>query len=170
LNERIAPNARLALAVFMLLLVAAVAVASLLSQGSEAEAQLRTPDYEVLEETAGTSVREVVVQTEARREEGLRLITEDLVEERPPSEDGVLLVEFRDEARVGEDSGRFGLRETGFAVAFDSEEAALADDLPYEEEEAQEIFEEEDGIRAVSFADFGDDNPDLADDLEGALR
>lgn len=154
-----------------ILLLVALGVWVFLLRGTAAEAQpAETPEYEVIEESLGEDVRELVVGTGARGEEELRLVAEDLAEELPVPEDGVLLVEFRDDPEADEDAGRFGLRETGFALVFDSEEAALAEDLRYDEEEARRIVEEEGGIRVVSFADFGEENPDLLDDLQSILR
>jgi len=154
-----------------LLLVMAFGVLALLLRGTAAEAQpTEARPFEVIDESTGDGVRELVVATGARGEEELRLVTEELAEEVPAPEDGVLLLEFRDVPESSEEAGRFGLRETGFALVFDSAEAALADDLPYEAEEVQQIVDEEGGIRVVSFADFGEENPDLADDLAGILR
>jgi hypothetical protein len=157
----------------MLLLISfgALALILMLMRGPAAEAQpALTPDFEVLDESRGDHVRELVVATAARDEDEMRLVTEELSEKRPAPDDGMLLVEFRDNPATGETAGRYGLRETGFALAFDSERAALADDLRYSPDEARGIMQEEGGIRVVSFRDFDEQNPDLADDLEGILR
>lgn len=171
MNARTSPDSVRTFVGLAVLLLVALGAWSLVLRATSAEAQpAEAPDYEVIDESLGEDVRELVVSTGARGEEDLRLVTGDLAEELPAPEDGVLLVEFRDEPETGEAAGRYGLRETGFALVFDSEEAALAEDLRYDEEEARRIIEEEDGIRVVSFADFGEENPDLLDALENILR
>ncbi len=120
------------------------------------------PAYDApLRESEADGVTEVVVGTEARGEDEMRLVASDLASDYPPG-DGVLLVEFREGANVGAAAGR----ETGFALVFGSKEAAMAPDLEYTEEEVDEIFEEDGGVRAVSYEEFSQENPALKDDLE----
>lgn len=91
----------------------------------------------------------------------MRLVASDLAAYRPG--DGVLLVEFHERTDGGTDGEG---RETGFALVFGSREAAMAPDLEYTEEEVDEIFEEDGGVRAVSYEEFSQENPALKADLE----
>ena len=124
-------------------------------------AQGAVPAYDApLREAQADGVTEVVVGTETTDEDGMRLVASDLASYYPG--DGVLLVEFREGANGDPEGGR----ESGFALVFGSREAALAPDLEYTEEEVEEIFEEDGGVRAVSYEEFGEENPALKDDLE----
>ena len=125
-------------------------------------AQGPVPAYDApLREAKADGVTEVVVETAARGEDGMRLVASDLASDYPPG-DGVLLVEFREGANGDASAGR----ETGFALVFGSRKAALAPDLEYTPEEVEEIFEEDGGVRAVSYEEFGEENPALKDYLE----
>jgi hypothetical protein len=113
-----------------------------------------TPPYEVLDRHDAPGVRALVVASPETREAGMRLVSEDLRDDNTP-ENGVLLVEFRAEDAPDES--------TGFALVFDSESAILDSAIKdrYDEDDAREILEEEDGIRAVSFEEFAEENPTL---------
>ena len=125
-------------------------------------AQGPVPPYDApLRESEADGVTEVVVGTEAKGEDEMRLVASDLASDHPPG-DGVLLVEFREGANGDASAGR----ETGFALVFGSRKAAMAPDLEYTPEEVDEIFEEDGGVRAVSYEEFGEENPALKDDLE----
>ena len=120
------------------------------------------PAYDApLRESRAGGVTEVVVGTEAKGEDEMRLVASDLASYYPPG-DGVLLVEFREGVRGSASTGK----ETGFALVFGSRKAASAPDLDYTEQEVDEIFEEDGGVRAVSYEEFGEENPALKDDLE----
>ena len=129
-------------------------------EGNASVAQGTVPAYAPLREVDADGVTEVVVDSEATGEEEMRLVASDLAPDYLSG--GVLLVGFREGASGGASTGR----ETGFALVFGSREAAMAPDLKYTEEEVDEIFEEDGGVRAVSYEDFGRENPALKDDLE----
>ncbi len=129
-------------------------------QAAASAAPPAVPAYVPLRESHADGVTEVVVGTEVNREEGMRLVASDLASYYP--DEGVLLVEFREGANGTASAGR----ESGFALVFGSREAALAPDLHYTPEEVDEIFEEDGGIRAVSYDDLGEEDPSLRDDLE----
>ena len=129
-------------------------------EGNASVAQGMVPAYAPLREVDADGVTEVVVDSEATGEEEMRLVASDLAPDYLSG--GVLLVGFREGASGGASTGR----ETGFALVFGSREAAMAPDLKYTEEEVDEIFEEDGGVRAVSYEDFGRENPALKDDLE----
>lgn len=114
-----------------------------------------------LRESYADGITEVVVRTAASSEAEMRLVASDLAAYRPG--DGVLLVEFHERTDGGTDGEG---RETGFALVFGSREAAMAPDLEYTEEEVDEIFEEDGGVRAVSYEEFSQENPALKADLE----
>ncbi len=118
------------------------------------------PSYAPLRESYADGVTEVVVESEARGEDEMRLVASDLASYHPG--EGILLVEFREGTNGMASAGR----ETGFAMVFGSREAALAPDLRYTEAEVDEIFEEDGGMRAVSYRDLGEEDPSLKDDLE----
>ena len=119
------------------------------------------PAYDApLRESEADGVTEVVVGTEATDEDEMRLVASDLASDYPGM--GVLLVEFREGANGDASAGR----ETVFALVFGSREAALAPDLEYTEEEVDEIFEEDGGVRAVSYDDLEGEDPSLKDDLD----
>lgn len=117
------------------------------------------PAYALLRESRADGVEEVVVETDATGEDGMRLVASDLASRY--AGEGVLLVGFREGANGGASEGR----ETGFALVFGSREAAMAPDLEYTPKEVDEIFREDGGIRAVSYEDLGEENPSLRDDL-----
>lgn len=122
----------------------------------EKNAPAETPAYETLRDTGAEGVRELVLSTDATDLDGMRRIAEELRYYAP--QDGVLLLEFRQTAEPS--------TETGFALIFESREAALAPDLPYDREEAKNIVEEDGGIRVISYEEFREQNPELQDDLE----
>ncbi|QYJ16673.1 hypothetical protein Rxycam_02508 [Rubrobacter xylanophilus DSM 9941] len=156
INARSLPGATLLLAAAMLAFVLAFALAA---PGEKASAAEKTPRYTVLRVSDAPGVREVVVSTAARREEGMRLVADELRERGNVPEGGTLLVEYR---KLRDPS-----RETGFALVFDSERAVLEAGKTarygevYDAEDAERIMEEEDGIRAVSYRDFAEENPGL---------
>ena len=143
----------------LLLLAAALLALALVVSGESASAAEKAPRYTVLRVSDAAGVREVVGSTAARREEGMRLIADELREEGNVPEGGTLLVEYR---KPQDPSG-----ETGFALVFDGERAVLEAGKTarygevYDEEDAERIMEEEDGIRAVSYRDFAEENPGL---------
>ena len=163
-NARTLPGALPLLAAALLALALAVALAA---SGERAAAAEKAPRYTVLSVSDAPGVREVVVSTAARREEGLRLVADELREKGNVSEDGTLLVEYR--------KRRDPSRETGFALVFDSERAVLEAGKTarygevYDEEDAEQIMEEEGGIRAVSYRDFAEENPGLWERIRGFL-
>lgn len=126
-----------------------------------------TPDYEVVDAHDATNTRALVVATDAEGESGLRRIADDLRDENLP-DGGTLLVEYQktDDPAVP----------TGFALVFDDEDAVLdagnSDRYGevYDEQDAERIIEEEDGIRAVSFRSFAEENPSLWERATSFLR
>jgi hypothetical protein len=153
---RLAKRFAYALAIVAVFLLGALA---LYGTGPAALAEEQeTPDYEVLQVSDAPGVSEALVATGETREGGLRLIAEELREEDTP-EDGTLLVEYY--------AAPDRAVNTGFALIFDSEQAVL--DIGeserfgqvYDEEDAERIMREEDGMRVVSFEDFAEQNPSL---------
>lgn len=144
-----------------LLCIALFGALALTLAGNEAGAHpggAETPDYEVLSAHDALETRAVLVATAAKGEAGMRLIADDLRDENLP-DGGTLLVEYQ-----GTDASAIP---TGFALVFDDEDAVLdtGDNERfgevYDEEEAESIMDEEDGIRAVSFRQFAEANPTL---------
>lgn len=121
------------------------------------------PPYSPVGETLGDGVREIAVETTSTGEPEMHRIASDLLSRHAGGEGEVLLVEFFRGA------GTAAEEETGFALAFPSKAVALAPDLHYSEEEVEEILAEEGGVRAVSYEDFSEENPALADDLRRAV-
>ncbi len=136
------------------------ALAPVPAEAGVTAARGEVPAYAPLRESYADGVTEVVVQTEAMHEDEMRLVASDLASYRPG--EGILLVEFREGTNGDPSAGR----ETGFALVYASREAALAPDLRYTEQEVDELFEEDGGIRAVSYRDLGEEDPSLKDDLE----
>ncbi len=128
-------------------------------EGNASVPQGTVPAYTPLRESEADGVTEVVVDTGATGEDEMRLVASDLASDYLG--EGVLLVGFRQGANGDASAGR----ETGFALVFGSREAAMAPDLEYTPEEVDEIFREDGGVRAVSYEDFGRENPALRDDL-----
>ena len=129
-------------------------------EAAPSTARGEVPAYAYLRESRADGVTEVVVGSEVTAEDEMRLVASDLASDYPG--EGVLLVEFREGANGGASSGRG----TGFAMVFGSREAALAPDLEYTPRQVDELFEEDGGIRAVSYEELGEENPSLQDDLE----
>ncbi len=124
------------------------------------------PAYDApIRESYADGITEVVAETDATGEEEMRLVASHLASDYPGS--GVLLIEFRERTNGAAHGAK---RETGFALVFESREAALAPYLRYTEEEVDEIFEEDGGIRAVSYEDLGEEDPSLKGDLERISR
>ena len=117
------------------------------------------PEYEMLDERYAEGLRQIDVQTEAKGEQQMRLIAEDLRSFTPS--DGILLLDFNREN--GPSTG------TGFAMLFDSRAAAADPNLSYTEEEEEAIFEEDGGIRVVSFKESEQRDPNLVEEAEGLL-
>ena len=117
------------------------------------------PDYEMVDERNTEGLRQVDVMTEARGEQQMRLIAEDLRYYTP--KDGILLLDFN--RQNGPPEG------TGFAMVFDSRAAAADPNLSYTEEEEESIFEEDGGIRVVSFKESQERDPNLVEEVEGLL-
>jgi hypothetical protein len=117
------------------------------------------PDYEILDESYAERLRQIEVQTEASGEQQMRLIAEDLRAYTP--RDGILLLDFNRENGPSEG--------TGFAMLFDSRAAAADPSLSYTEEEEEAIFEEDGGIRVVSFKEAEERDPNLVEQAEGLL-
>jgi hypothetical protein len=117
------------------------------------------PDYEMLDERDAKGLRQIDVRTEAKGEQQMRLIAEDLRSYAP--RDGILLLDFN--RQNGPPEG------TGFAMVFDSRAAAANPDLSYTEEEEESIFEEDGGIRVVSFKESRERDPNLVEEAEGLL-
>ena len=152
----------------MLVALAAAAALVLAQEGREARAvEAETPEYRVLDVSDAAGVREVVVTAAEPREAGMRLIDEELRDAGNLPEDGTLLVEYRKDDDPE--------RSTGFALVFDSERAVLEAGMTarygevYDEEDAEQIMEEEGGIRAVSYRDFAEENPGLWERIRGFL-
>ncbi len=117
------------------------------------------PDYEMVDEREAEGLRQIDVITEARGEQQMRLIAEDLRSYAP--RDGILLLDFN--RWNGPPEG------TGFAMVFDSRAAAADPNLSYTEEEEEAIFEEDGGIRVVSFKESEERDPNLVEEAEGLL-
>lgn len=117
------------------------------------------PNYELLTERDAEGLRQIDVRTEAKGEQQMRLIAEDLSSYAP--RDGILLLDFNHEN--GPPEG------TGFAMVFDSRAAAADPSLSYTEEEEEAIFEEDGGIRVVSFKESQERDPNLVEEAEGLL-
>lgn len=117
------------------------------------------PDYEMLDESYAEGLRQIDVRTEANGEQQMRLIAEDLRAYTP--RDGILLLDFNRENGPSEG--------TGFAMLFDSRAAAADPNLSYTEEEEEAIFEEDGGIRVVSFKEAEERDPNLVEEAEGLL-
>ncbi len=117
------------------------------------------PDYEMVDERNAEGLRQIEVMTEARGEQQMRLIAEDLRSYAP--RDGILLLDFN--RQNGPPNG------TGFAMVFDSRLAAADPNLSYTEEEEEAIFEEDGGIRVVSFKESEERDPNLVEEVEGLL-
>lgn len=148
-------------AVAALICIALFGALALSFAGKEAGARpggAQTPDYDVLSAHDALNTRAVLVATDAKGEAGMRLIADDLREENLP-DSGTLLVEYQ--------GTNASATPTGFALVFDDEDAVLdTGDSErfgevYDEEEAESIMEDEDGIRAVSFRRFAEENPSL---------
>lgn len=131
----------------------------------DGEAQ-KTPDYEVLNVRDAAKIRQLDVSTPAVKEAGMRLVVEKLREDNTP-EDGALLIEFTDP----EDA-----RDTGFALVYDNKRAVMeAGETDrfgevYDEDAAENIMRQEDGVRVIGYEEFAQDNPRLSDKLRGFLR
>lgn len=117
------------------------------------------PDYEMLDERDAAGLRQIDVWTEAKGEQQMRLIAQDLSSYAP--RDGILLLDFNREN--GPPEG------TGFAMIFDSRAAVADPNLSYTEEEEEAIFEEDGGIRVVSFKESEERDPNLVEEVEGLL-
>lgn len=117
------------------------------------------PNYEMLDGRDAEGLRQIDVRTEAKGEQQMRLIAEDLSSYAP--RDGILLLDFNREN--GPPEG------TGFAMVFDSRAAAADPNLSYTEEEEEAIFEEDGGIRVVSFKESEERDPNLVEEVEGLL-
>jgi len=117
------------------------------------------PNYELLTERDAEGLRQIDVRTEAKGEQQMRLIAEDLSSYAP--RDGILLLDFNREN--GPPEG------TGFAMVFDSRAAAADPTLSYTEEEEEAIFEEDGGIRVVSLKESEERDPNLVEEAEGLL-
>ncbi len=117
------------------------------------------PQYEMIDESYAEGLRQIDVRTEANGEQQMRLIAEDLRAYTP--RDGILLLDFNRENGPSEG--------TGFAMLFDSRAAAADPDLSYTEEEEEAIFEEDGGIRVVSFKEAEERDPNLVEQAEGLL-
>lgn len=117
------------------------------------------PDYEMIYERDAEGLRQIDVRTEAKGEQQMRLIAQDLSSYAP--RDGILLLDFNREN--GPPEG------TGFAMVFDSRAAVAAPNLSYTEEEEEAIFEEDGGIRVVSFKESEERDPNLVEEVEGLL-
>jgi hypothetical protein len=113
----------------------------------------------MLDESYAEGVRQIDVRTEANGEQQMRLIAEDLRAYTP--RDGILLLDFNRENGPSEG--------TGFAMLFDSRAAAADPNLSYTEEEEEAIFEEDGGIRVVSFKEAEERDPNLMEQAEGLL-
>lgn len=128
-------------------------------------AQEEVPQYEVVNDFQAAGVNEVRVTTEETREVEMRLIADDLRGGDNVPEDGTLLIEYYDSENPDEN--------TGFALVFDSEEAVLDTGSTeqfgevYDEEEAERIIEEEDGVRVVSNEEFAEENASIWDRIKG---
>ncbi|ABG05724.1 hypothetical protein Rxyl_2811 [Rubrobacter xylanophilus DSM 9941] len=148
----------------MLVALAAAAALVLAQEGREARAvEAETPEYRVLDVSDAAGVREVVVTAAEPREAGMRLIDEELRDAGNLPEDGTLLVEYRKDDDPE--------RSTGFALVFDSVEAVLAPGRysDYGEADAEQIMEEEDGIRVVGFREFAEENPTIWEQVKQSL-
>ena len=117
------------------------------------------PQYEMIDERYAEGLRQIDVRTEANGEQQMRLIAEDLRAYTP--RDGILLLDFNRENGPSEG--------TGFAMLFDSRAAAADPNLSYTEEEEEAIFEEDGGIRVVSFKEAEERDPNLVEQAEGLL-
>ena len=117
------------------------------------------PDYEMLDDRDAAGLRQIDVRTEAKGEQQMRLIAQDLSSYAP--RDGILLLDFNREN--GSPEG------TGFAMIFDSRAAVADPNLSYTEEEEEAIFEEDGGIRVVSFKESEERDPNLVEEVEGLL-
>ncbi len=113
----------------------------------------------MVDERNAEGLRQVDVMTEARGEQQMRLIAEDLRYYTP--KDGILLLDFN--RQNGPPEG------TGFAMVFDSRAAAADPNLSYTEEEEESIFEEDGGIRVISFKESQERDPNLVEEAEGLL-
>jgi hypothetical protein len=120
-----------------------------------------TPPYEVLRKRQAEEIREIDIKTTATREKDMRPIVENLRSYTP--KDGILLLEFLQGTESRD------LEPTGFALVFDSREAAAAPYLTYTEEEEEAIFSEDGGIKVTSYEEFKEEHPDLVDRLGGML-
>ena len=132
--------------------------------GQEKEAAARPapeelPYYEMLREREAEGLRQIDVKTQAREEEQMRLIAEDLRSYAP--KDRVLLLEFDRDADATDG--------TGFAMVFDSRVAVADPSLSYTEEEEEAIFEEDGGIRVVSYKEPGEGDQNTVDEAENLL-
>lgn len=159
----------LAAGVTLFCAVALIALALFLAMGDEAGARpggAETPPYEVLSAHDALDTRAVMVATPEKGEAGMRLIADDLRDENL-ADGGTLLVEFQ---------GKASALPTGFALVFDDEDAVLdtgdSDRFGevYDEDDAERIIEEEDGIRAVSFREFSEEHPSIWEKAKSFLR
>ena len=162
-----------ALAMLTLSIVAVEVLSPTWVQRAEARPKptmTETPKYEVLGALDAAGLRKVEVSTSAKTEAGMRLVAEDLRDENLP-ENGTLLVEF--------DKPRDTSVDTGFALVFDNERAALDAgrgetsvdyDEAYSRKEARRILKDEDGMRVVSFEEFADENPGVWEEYRRLLR
>jgi len=124
-------------------------------QGEDPDGE--TPPYEVLRKMQADEIQEIDIKTAATREKDMRPIAENLRSYTP--KDGILLLEFLQGTESRD------LEPTGFALVFDSREAAAAPYLTYTEEEEEAIFSEDDGIKVTSYEEFKKEHPDLVDKL-----
>lgn len=121
--------------------------------------QKKIPEYEVVEAFDAPGIQDVSVSSGAARESGMRLIARDLRKDDLVPQNGTMLVEYYDEDDTS--------KNTGFALVFDSEKAVLDAGASeqfgevYNEDEAGEIMDEQDGVRVVSYRDFKDENSTL---------
>ena len=133
-------------------------------QGEDPDGEIassgETPPYEVLRKRQADGIREIDIKTAATREKDMRPIAENLRAYTP--KDGILLLEFLQGTESRD------LEPTGFALVFDSREAAAAPYLTYTKEEEEAIFSEDDGIKVTSYEEFKEEHPDLVDKLGGA--
>lgn len=131
----------------------------------DGEAQ-KTPDHKILTVRDTVGIRQLDVSTPAGKESGMRLVVEKLREDNTP-EDGALLIEFTDPE---------GARDTGFALVYDSKRAVMETGETerfgevYDEDEAERVMREEDGVRVVGYEEFVQDNPRLSDEVRRFLR
>jgi len=147
-------------------------LASLLSYSSGdkatalAEEGTGMPHHRVLEALDAPGMREVAVATPETGEREMRLIAQELREENTPAF-GTLLIEYYDASEPSTN--------TGFALVFDNKKAVLDAGRTqrfgkvYDEEDAEQITEGEDGIRVVSFEQFAEDNPSVWEQIRDFL-